>query len=84
MFLQDYLAENQWPVWTCLLISFALLFTIVCFPKTHKFPFDYMLLFGFTIFFSVCVAAITGRCACFLPPGSSTTLIVLFFEALWT
>lgn len=59
--MQDYLAENQWPVWVCLIISFVILFTIVCFPATHKFPFDYMLLFGFTVFFSVCVGAITGR-----------------------
>ena len=60
--MQDYLAENQWPVWVSLIISFAILFTIVCFPSTHKFAFDYMLLFGFTVFFSVCVGAITGRC----------------------
>lgn len=59
--IRDYLAENQWPVWVCMLISFGILLTIVCVPATHKFPFDYILLFGFTTFFSVCVGAITGR-----------------------
>jgi hypothetical protein len=63
--LQDYLADNQWPVWVCLIISFAILITISCFPSTHKFPFDYILLFGFTAFFSVCIGAITGRFASF-------------------
>jgi FtsH-binding integral membrane protein len=48
-------------VWICLILALGILIVIACFPKMHKYPFDYMLLFGFTGFFSVFAASVTAR-----------------------
>jgi FtsH-binding integral membrane protein len=57
--IQAYMVRNTWPLWTSLIVSFGVLFALLCNPKlarTH--PHNYGLLFIFTAAESIMIGSI--------------------------